>query len=156
MFKFLSRDEQFLRERSKTEFMQAKQDGVEIASSIAFVTLAENGMIDEVTATENAALFSSWASGIDYVLGALRKYEDILYRCVQAHKSQNDWTPEKTPALWLKTGNPAEEYPEWSQPVGAYDAYNLDDKVTFGGKKWVSTANTNIWQPGVYGWAESA
>lgn len=32
------------------------------------------------------------------------------------------------------------------------DAYNKGDKVTYNGKHWVSTADANVWQPGVYGW----
>ncbi len=46
------------------------------------------------------------------------------------------------------------EFPEWSQPLGAHDAYNLGDKVSHNGKKWVSTAANNVWEPGVYGWEE--
>lgn len=39
-------------------------------------------------------------------------------------------------------------------PTGATDAYNKGDKVTYNGKHWASTADANVWQPGVYGWDE--
>ena len=45
-----------------------------------------------------------------------------------------------------------DEYPEWVQPTGAHDAYNIGDKVTHNGKTWVSDVDNNVWEPGVYGW----
>ena len=122
---------------------------------IAFVTLAESGAIDEVTATEHTEIFSPWAEGVAYAVGNLRAYDGKLYKCVQAHTSQSDWTPGKTPALWVVAGDPTEEWPEWSQPVGAHDAYAKGDKVSHNGKHWVSDVDGNVWEPGVYGWAEA-
>ena len=49
-------------------------------------------------------------------------------------------------------GGLTEEYPEWVQPTGAHDAYNIGDKVTHNGKTWVSDVDNNVWEPGVYGW----
>lgn len=123
-------------------------------TAIAFVVLAESGAIDEVTATEHTDIFADWEPNVSYAVGALRTYENVLYKCVQAHTSQADWTPPATPALWAKAGDPAEEWPEWSQPIGAHDAYALGDKVSHNGKHWESTANANVWEPGVYGWNE--
>lgn len=154
MFKFLTQKDRLLEEGKKREALQAKQESIESASSIAFVTLAETGTIDEVTATEHIELFSPWVEGISYDIGTIRREGDVLYRCVQAHTSQSDWTPDKTPALWVKIGDPAVEFPEWSQPIGAHDAYNKGDKVSYNNKNWVSTADANVWEPGVYGWEE--
>lgn len=93
-----------------------------------------------------------------YEIGNLRTYlkegETKLYKCIQAHTSQADWTPDKAPSLWTLAGNPMEEWPEWSQPVGAADAYMKDDKVSYEGKHWISTADNNVWAPGVWGWTE--
>lgn len=154
MIKLIPLAQQLPRDRRKTELLQARQNSVEAASYITFVTLAETGAIDEVTVIEHSELFSPWAEGISYSVGAIRRYEDALYRCAQAHTSQSDWTPDKTPALWVKIGDPTEEFPEWSQPVGAHDAYGKGDKVSHSGKKWVSTTDANVWAPGVYGWEE--
>jgi len=154
MFKFKTQKDQMLEERKKSEALNARQDKVDVASSIAFVTLAETGAIDDETATEHTDLFSPWAEGIAYEVGNIRSYEGDLYRCVQAHTSQSDWTPDKVPALWTKIGDPTVEFPEWSQPVGAHDAYNKGDKVSFNEKHWESTIDSNVWQPGVYGWIE--
>ena len=154
MFKFKTQKDQMLEERKRREALQAQSDKTELASTIAFVTLAETGVIDDETATEHTDLFSPWVEGIAYEVGNIRSYEGDLYRCVQAHTSQSDWTPDNVPALWTKIGDPTEEFPEWSQPVGAHDAYAKGDKVSFGGKHWESTIDNNVWQPGVYGWSE--
>ena len=52
------------------------------------------------------------------------------------------------------SADPAEEWPEWSQPVGAHDAYNAGDKVSHNGKHWTSAMDGNVWEPGTYGWDE--
>ena len=124
-------------------------------SSITFVSLAEKGNIDEVTATEHADLFELWVTDKDYTVSKIvTRPNGNLYKCVQAHRSQADWEPENTPALWTKIGDPAEEYPEWSQPIGAHDAYAQGAKVSHNGKKWTSDVANNVWEPGVYGWTE--
>ena len=125
-------------------------------ATIAFVALAEAGSIDPVTASEHAEAFGEWLPGVAYEAGQLRRCGDKLYRCVQAHTSQDDWRPDATPALWTLAADPAEEWPEWAQPIGAHDAYQQGDKVTHGGRRWVSTVANNVWEPGVYGWEVSA
>ena len=126
-------------------------------AAITFVSLAEKGDIDEVTATEHADLFEAWVTDKDYAVGKIvARPNGNLYKCVQAHRSQTGWETENTPALWTKIGDPTEEYPEWSQPLGAHDAYPLGAKVSHNGKKWVSDVDNNVWEPGVYGWSEVA
>ena len=126
-------------------------------AAITFVSLAEKGNIDEVTATEHADLFEAWVTDKDYAVGKIvSRPNGNLYKCVQAHRSQAGWEPENTPALWNKIGDPAEEYPEWSQPLGAHDAYPRGAKVSHNGKKWTSDIANNVWEPGVYGWTEVA
>lgn len=124
------------------------------ATSIAFVTMAESGQIDDVTATENAGQFLPWAWPVNYKTGNIRRFGEDLFRCVQDHTSQEDWTPPDAASLWTKIGDPAEEWPEWSQPIGAHDAYSAGDKVSHGGKHWISDVDSNVWEPGSYGWTE--
>lgn len=153
---YISQKERIRSLQRENEALRAKATNTELASNITFVTLAENGSIDEITATEHLSAFAEWAPDVSYSVGMLRKYEDVLYKCVQAHTSQTDWSPDKTPALWAKAGDPAVEYPEWSQPVGAHDAYMTGDKVSHSNKQWISTVDNNVWEPGVYGWNEVA
>ena len=127
---------------------------VQSASAVAFVALCEVGTLDTVTASEHAELFAPWAYPIAYTVGQLRRYNGKLYRCVQAHTSQADWTPDTAASLWSVAADPAEECPAWSQPVGAHDAYAAGDKVSHNGKHWTSNVDSNVWEPGVYGWTE--
>ena len=103
-------------------------------------------------ALENIYLYPVWKAGIDVKVDERYRYEDTLYKCVQQHTTQVDWTPDKTPALWTVIS--LDEWPEWKQPTGASDAYNQGDKVSHSGKHWVSDVNANVWEPGVYGWSE--
>ena len=80
------------------------------------------------------------------------QYNGKLYKCIQAHTTQADWTPDVTPALWVMVS--LEEWPNWVQPTGAHDAYAKDAKVTHNSKKWTSDVDANVWEPGVYGWTE--
>lgn len=129
------------------------------ATSIAFVLMAEAGQIDDVTATENAGQFAAWNYPIRYDAGQIRRdpLDGNLYRVNegQGHTSQQGWNPSLTPALWSKIGDPAEEWPAWSQPLGAHDAYSAGDKVSHNGKRWVSDLDGNVWEPGTYGWSET-
>lgn len=126
-----------------------------LVDSIVFVVLAEQGLVDEVTATEHSEIFAPWEPDVDYKAGQLRTYgeDGKLYKCIQAHKSQTDWTPDVAVSLWVVAGDPAEEWPEWSQPIGAQDAYMSGDKVSHRDQHWISSVDANVWEPGVYGWA---
>lgn len=45
-------------------------------------------------------LITAWAYPVDYAEGDRRSRGGKVYKCRQAHTSQADWTPDKTPALW--------------------------------------------------------
>ena len=108
--------------------------------------------LDDETALTGVELFPLWSVGKAYATGDRVQYEGTLYKCVQGHTSQADWTPPATPALW--TAVSLDEYPAWVQPTGAHDAYSKGDKVTHSGKRWTSDVDNNTWEPGVYGWTE--
>lgn len=103
-------------------------------------------------ALNNMIYFALWQEGVAYKVGDRIRYNEKLYKCVQAHTSQADWMPTATPALWVAIS--LEEYPEWVQPTGAHDAYAKGAKVSYEGKKYISTIDANVWAPGVTGWDE--
>ena len=109
--------------------------------------------LSDAEALEVPTLFPAWAAGTSYSIDERIEYGGTLYRCVQAHTSQADWTPPATPALWVMVS--LEEWPDWVQPTGAHDAYNVGAKVTYADKHWISTVDSNIWKPGDYGWTEA-
>jgi hypothetical protein len=85
-------------------------------------------------------------------------FHDKLYRCVQAHTSQADWTPDATPALWTEVAKPG-EIPVWKQPTGAQDAYHKGDRVWYPEKNttvYESLVDANVHSPEAYpdGWQE--
>lgn len=108
--------------------------------------------LPDVDATEVPELFPTWETNTDYAVGDRRQYNGILWKCIQAHHSQDDWTPDVAVSLWARTS--ADEFPEWIQPTGASDAYAKGDKVSHNEKHWQSDIDGNVWEPGVYGWSE--
>lgn len=97
--------------------------------------------------------FPVWAAGKSYKVGDRVRYDDILYRCIQAHDSQEGWEPANAASLWTRIGASG-DVEEWIQPTGAADAYPKGAKVTHNSKTWISDVDDNVWEPGVYGWSE--
>lgn len=141
--------------KAENTMLKAQVNAQSAVASITFVTLCEVGTLDMVTASEHVEMFAEWAYPVAYTAGKLRRYNGTLYKCVQAHTSQADWTPDTAASLWSVAADPAEEWPAWSQPVGAHDAYAKGDKVSHNGKHWTSDVDNNVWEPGVYGWTEA-
>ena len=116
----------------------------------AIDTFAKN-QTDEVL-IDNKAAFPFWHAGMQVTAGQILRYGDDIYKCIQPHVTQDDWTPDKVPALFVKIS--LEEYPEWVQPTGAHDAYMKGAKVSHNSKHWISDVDNNIREPSVYGWSE--
>lgn len=77
-----------------------------------------------------------------------------LYQVLQDHTSAEEWTPDTATSLYKKIGVTEEGYPEWVQPLGATDAYNTGDIVSYNGTLYRSTIDGNVWSPDAYpaGW----
>ena len=77
-----------------------------------------------------------------------------LYQVLQDHTSAEYWPPDVSISLYKKIGVAENGYPEWVQPIGAADAYNTGDIVSFNGKLYKSTIDGNVWSPETYpaGW----
>lgn len=125
------------------------------AMDIAGATLTDE------QALECVRLYRPWEVGKDYAVGDFLTYgvngvgDPQLYKVVQAHTSQADWTPDATPALYDAIGLDDEGYPVWSQPTGAHDAYNKGDVVNYNGTLYESLIDGNVYSPDAYpaGWA---
>lgn len=77
-----------------------------------------------------------------------------LYQVLQDHTSAEQWTPDTATSLYKKIGITKDGYPEWVQPLGASDAYNTGDIVSYNGKLYKSIIDGNVWSPDAYptGW----
>ena len=120
-----------------------------------YIEKAATNLTDE-DALQAVELFPQWVTGRAYAVDERLQYKNVLYRVVQAHTSQADWTPDKTPALFVVVS--LDEWPEFVQPTGAHDAYKKGDKVTFNGKHYISLIDANVYSPAAYpaGWKEQA
>ena len=111
-------------------------------------------------AMEVATIYPVWETGRAYAVDDIASYgtnsvgDPQLYRVVQAHTSQADWTPDSVPALYDAFGLDDTGYPVWSQPTGAHDAYNAGDIVSYNGTLYRSLIDGNAWSPDAYpaGW----
>lgn len=121
-----------------------------------FRKLLENqtaGMTDEQI-LKYPDFVEKWEAGKTYAVGKRLEYSGTIYKVLTAHTSQDTWTPPDAPSLFAKVLVPDENViPEWEQPDST-NPYVKGDKVTHNGKTWISTADGNVWEPGVYGWEE--
>ena len=127
------------------------EDAAELREAIDAIT---NTYSDD-DAIEHIILFPAWIVGKDYIVNERIRYGEKLYKVLQAHRSQADWTPDVAVSLWVRVDEPGEEWPEWIQPVGAQDAYAKDTKVSHNNSHWISDVDANVWEPGVYGWTQT-
>lgn len=99
-------------------------------------------------------LYPTWKAEANYAVGDRVLYENVLYKVLQAHTSQETWKPDVSTSLFAKVLIPDEDaiYP-WEQP-NSTNPYMTGDKVTHNGKTWISIIDNNVWEPGVYGWEE--
>ena len=109
--------------------------------------LSEDELLDMIDLYENYQVDKL------YKVDDTFKYEGKLYKVIQEHTSQADWIPSELPALYLSM-MPENVIPEWVQPTGSHDAYNIGDKVIFEGEVYESIINSNTWSPADYtsGW----
>lgn len=111
-------------------------------------------------AMEVACVYDTWKVGKVYTVGEFITYgenavgDPQLYKVVQAHTSQADWTPDKTASLFTPIGLDEKGYPVWSQPTGSHDAYNKGDIVDYNGTLYQSLIDGNTYSPDAYpaGW----
>ena len=111
-------------------------------------------------AMEVATIYDPWVvnkaySVDDFVLYGENSVGDPqLYKVVQAHTSQADWTPDTVASLYVAIGLDESGYPLWSKPTGAHDAYNTGDVVDYNGTLYKSLIDGNVYSPSEYpsGW----
>lgn len=142
-------------QQSQATYEAAERTRHLTADEVARMLIAQQ--INSLTVDDNTALrmvefYPEWATDTDYATGFKVQYGGKLYKCLQDHAAQADWTPDAAPSLWAKVLIPDPDViPEWEQPDST-NPYMQGDKATHNGKIWTSTVDNNVWEPGVYGW----
>ncbi len=77
-----------------------------------------------------------------------------LYQVLQNHTSAAEWLPNGATSLYKAIGITEGGFPEWVQPLGAADAYNTGDIVSYNETLYRSLIDGNVWAPDAYpqGW----
>lgn len=118
-------------------------------------TLAEN--LDDEAAVDAVELFPNWAVGAEYEKNERVRYNGVLYKVLQSHTSQADWTPDTAFSLFARVLIPVpEEIPVWEQPDST-NPYMKGDKVYYPTAEddiYESVVDNNVWSPSDYpdGW----
>lgn len=119
-------------------------------------------LTDEAEIMEVASVFPDYQAGKAYktkdvfVYGRNGVGDPQLYQVLQDHTSSEEWTPDTAMSLYKPIGVTDSGYPEWVQPLGASDAYNNGDIVSYNGVLYKSLIDGNTWSPEAYpqGWEE--
>ena len=76
------------------EQAQAKKASIDTAGA----------MLTDEQAVEVIDLYDEWAVGVTYKVDTRIRYGEKLYKVLQDHTTQADWTPDVTPALYVEVG----------------------------------------------------
>ena len=80
------------------------------SKALALRALIEKAAVSlsDTDALDGVELFPVWAVGLSYTEGERLRCGDKLYRVLQAHTSQADWTPDSTPSLYAEVEKPGQ------------------------------------------------
>lgn len=145
------------------EFSEAEIQNQEAQKAMEMLNMdfaSQVQTLSDEMALEVPSVFPVWQVGVEYEVGFKLRHNDILYKVLQAHTSQDDWSPDIAVSLFAKviagevdpeTGEI--DIPEWVQPDST-NAYMTGDKVMYEGVVYESTIDNNVWSPADYpaGW----
>lgn len=154
-------------ELDEQEAMVAKNELQTLAVNAMMMSLADDDLVEtkntyqtklrsisDGAALKVPELFPHWnGNSKEYVKGDKVLYNDVLYKVLQNHTSQEGWTPTSAPSLFAKVLTSEGEILEWEQPSST-NPYMKGDKVKYNGKIYESVIDNNVWSPDGYpaGW----
>lgn len=87
-----------------------------------------------------------------YQIGDKVMYNGQIWICISGDSEGNNvWKPDVF-GWEVYEEIPPDVIPDWVQPLGSFDAYQIDDIVTHNEQLWICIVPNNTWEPGVYGW----
>ena len=129
-------------------------DTYEVMEAVKRMLASSVESLTDEEALQVAALYPTWASkvGESVAVGERLWYNEKLYKVVQAHTVQEDWTPDVSTSLFTEVS--VDPWPEFVQPTGASDAYMAGDQVTYNGQHYVCLMDNCVFSPDAYpaGW----
>lgn len=136
------------------------QAALELRKALQFFLATLDAENDKEKILEIPSVFPKYIVGKSYKAKEVFSYgenevgDPQLYQVLQDHTSMAEWTPDITTSLYKKIGMTDDGYPEWVQPLGASDAYNTGDIVSYNETLYKSTIDGNVWAPDAYpqGW----
>lgn len=133
-----------------------KEEQLENQRNLALTFFAET--LSDAQALQVPMLFDEFdGNGVAYEVGKRIMFEGVLYKVIQAHTSQAEWTPVAAPSLFAKVINETIDgsIPEFEQPDST-NPYMKGDRVLFNGKVYESLIDNNVYSPEAYpaGWKE--
>ena len=122
------------------------------------ISAAIDAKIDAQTdeeALNDKVLYPLWKAGAQALLGSRMQYGGKLYKCMQAHTTQADWTPSATPALWVEIAAPG-AYRQIKVDMLSTEAFALNEIGWWQteGNLYKSLIAANVYTPESYaaGW----
>ena len=142
--------------------MNREQASLELRKAIQLFLATMDVETQAESMLEVASVFPKYEVGKAYKTKEVFAYgvnavgDAQLYQVLQDHTSAEEWKPDATPSLYKAIGVTEDSYPEWVQPLGASDAYNTGDIVSYNDTLYESTIDGNVWAPDAYpaGWKE--
>lgn len=132
-----------------------RNDILEQAQAIRTAMDTAGSVLTDEQAIEVKELYQLWAVGVDYAVDDVRRHNGKLFRCLQAHTSQADWTPDAVPALWVEIAA-AGEYREIKENMLSTEAFALGEIGWYQTKDnlYKSLIAANVYTPDTYpdGW----
>ena len=94
------------------------------------------------------SLFEAWRPGAGYSQDDRVSFGGRLWRCLQSHLSQPDWTPEAAPSLWREAAAPG-EYREIKSVMLSTEAFSAGEVGWYKNRDdlYRSLIDANVWTP---------
>ena len=115
------------------------------ATRIVFRALAKQEALEVTDILENKSMLDEWRLNRSLKAGDVIRYGDHVYRVLQTHATQADWTPDIDPSLFSRVSL-EKEIIAWTQ-----GSYGQGVIVTHNNKTWESMVDNNVWEPGAPG-----
>lgn len=119
----------------------------DVMEAVKRVLSTETETLSDEDALAVAALYPTWASkvGEQVNVGERYWYDGKLYKVIQQHTIQSDWTPDVSTSLFAVVS--IEEWPEIVVPIPSTNPYMIGDKCTFNGQHYICQLDNCVWTP---------